>query len=275
MPNVCTFLCPGKPFCGRRTKFYLVQDNDFRCNDYTCISVGMQSCMSTSIPVEPMPQEDFVFERNFFKAATGVTMGGGAINTDSSHGANIRFEIRNNIADTTGWDWTTGFMGGADIKIHNNTCYRSDAIADGKAICVFPNGAKECYNNVMYAPNWTGTFLEWKNPAFSCAAESNNFDNGATGNLNQNPFVSSAPSAPLDFKPGSGSELIDVGRGTSGVFDDYFGNCRTGTPDVGAIERGASTTCAGVSVPVLPPPNPDPDPQPTPAPAPQPDPDLQ
>ncbi len=68
----------------------------------------------------------------------------------------IGFVVRNNIADTTDWNWSNGLYGQPGVKIHNNTCYRSDVNADGKAICVSPNGADECYNNVMYAPNWTG-----------------------------------------------------------------------------------------------------------------------
>jgi hypothetical protein len=237
--------CPGRPFCGRRTKFYVVQDNDFICNGYTCIGVGMQTCSEAGVPIEAMPQEDFVFERNFFRGVPRSDLDtASAINPHSENGPSYRFMVRNNIADTTYWRWTGGFMGGPGFKINNNTCYRSDTSSAGPAVCVTPQGAEECYNNVMYAPNWSHTirWLQTESWGGSCKNASNNFDNGLTGNISRKPFVSNSPSKALDFAPGTGSELIDSGRKVSGMFDDQSGYCRVGTRDAGAVEERIEAT---------------------------------
>jgi hypothetical protein len=186
---------------------------------------------------------DYLFERNYFEKGPSDQAGANVINAEAPHGEKVRWVYRNNIADVTSWKWGAGFVGQRGVKIYNNTCYRSDSVTEGSAQCVNPNGADECRNNVMYAPNWTRTF-SWKSATSSCVAASNNFDNGLTRNITRNPFVSDRPSRWLDFAPGSGSELIDSGRAVSGLFDDHVLHCRTGTTDGGAVERGATTTCA-------------------------------
>jgi hypothetical protein len=232
---------PYKPFCGRQTRYYLIQDNDFLCNWPSCIGTGLQTCGSA--PPYPLPDVDYIFERNYFEKGSSNQAGANVINTEAVHGDKIRWVYRNNIADLTSWKWTTGFVGQRGVRIYNNTCYRSDSATEGSAQCVYPNGADECHNNVMYAPNWTRT-VSWKNAGSSCAAASQNFDNGLTGNITKKPFVSDRPSQWLDFAPADGSLLIDSGRELSGLFEDHSLHCRTGTPDVGAVERGASMTCA-------------------------------
>jgi len=239
--------CPGRPFCGRRTKYYLVQDNDFTCNGYTCIGVGMQTCGEEQYAVEPMPQEDFVFERNFFKGVARSDLNtASAINPHSEYGPSYRFMVRNNIADTTYWRYTSGFMGGPGFKINNNTCYRSDRSAAGPAVCLTPSGAEECYNNVMYAPRWSGTirWLQTESWGGSCVHAAGNFDNGLTGNITRKPFASDSPLKALDFAPGTGSQLINAGD-APGIFDDNSAYCRSGTRDAGAVEQRSEVTACG------------------------------
>jgi len=254
LPNACGGTCPGKPFCGRKTKFYLIQENDFLCTSYTCIGATMQTCADGKDPISPLASQDFIFERNFFKEAPGANMEGSAINLGSD-GATTRFVIRNNIIDSTGWNWTTSILGNPGTRIYNNTCYRSDAIADGKAICIYPRGSEECYNNVLYAPNWTGSVLKWRHPdsagAGYCVNESNNLDNSIVGGITENPFVVNSPVTAADFTPNNSSPLINSGKAIPGLFVDHLANCRTGTPDIGAIERGA-LPCEGL-VPGQPP----------------------
>jgi hypothetical protein len=241
----CPNGAPCKPFCGRETRYYVVQDNHFLCQFGACIGQGTQTCAEDQYPRVDMPSHDHLFERNFFEEAPGGDMGGDAIGSNGGGAAN-RFMVRNNIVDETGWTWANGFLGQAGVRYYNNTCYRSDTTGKGKAVCVTPQGASECYNNVMYAPNWSGTIRWWQDEPWAtpCANASNNFDNGLTRNLTRNPFVSAAPSNPADFAPGSSSELVDKGRSVSGLFDDQSLRCRTGAPDAGAVERGASATCA-------------------------------
>ena len=152
LPGVCPE-CP-RPFCGRPTKYYLIQDNQILSNSAAGIGQGMQTCMGGAYPASNMASEDFIFERNFFKEAPGGDARSAAINI--GYGPSIRFAVRNNILDETGWNWTTGFQGQAGVEFHNNTCYRSDVDGDDKAVCITPAGASECYNNVMFGPNWTG-----------------------------------------------------------------------------------------------------------------------
>jgi hypothetical protein len=233
------------PFCERPPRYFLVQDNDILVQTGDGIGgVGVGTCEGQN-PTN-LQAYDFIFERNFFRAdpsgLRGTAQSMAAINAGArAH----RFVIRNNVLDQTGWTWVTGFYAQSGAKAYHNTCYRWDSSGLGNATCI--SGAlAECANNVLYAPNWSGP-IRWWNPVSwnaPCAVAYNNFDDGMTGNITRNPFESSRPSARAGFSPGTGSGLIDAGRAVSGVFDDQFLHCRVGTPDVGAVERGAPPSCA-------------------------------
>jgi hypothetical protein len=260
--NECSF-CPGKPFCGRMTRYFLIQDNEFRCGGELgpCIEGTKATCASAGV----IGQEDYIFERNLFKEASGGKANNAFIMLRD--GPSRRIVIRNNIGDQTGWSWATGFMAMPGAKVYNNTCYRSDSNGDSKAVCVSPNGADECHNNLMYAPNWNGGALSWLHPSSgSCKNSSNNMDNSSGGGITSNPFVSSNPRQVADFTPRSGSPLVDSAKTLYGVHDDGLGNCRldVAAKDVGAVERAVSESCAGV--PAAAPPDPTPTPVPTRAP---------
>jgi hypothetical protein len=234
------------PFCGRPNNYYLIQDNEFYVQMGHAVSDGSPG--SNNYNPTNLGGSDHIHERNFFTAnpagfrGTPQTMT--AIFAGGS-GPTNRFVVRNNILDETNWTWTSGLaQGHAGMSAHNNTCYRADATGTGIAVCI-TGALSECYNNVLYAPNWSGT-RRWGDPGGSssgCTVASNNFDDGMTGNVRGNPFGSAGPSDPADFAPGDGSALIDAGRDIPGVFDDHSLRCRTGTLDVGAIERGASAPC--------------------------------
>ena len=241
----CTSNSTCKPFCGRPTKYYLVQDNELIVQTGSGIAHGGATCGPTTAN---SPSYDHIFERNFFRidpaGLTGTPQAMSAI-VCRAGGPLHRFVVRNNILDETGWTWVNGFLGRSGMKVHNNTCYRSDTTGSGQAACV-TGAISECYNNVLYAPRWSKAKRWWNPESWNspCAIASNNFDDGMTRNITRSPFVSTTPSNPTDFTPANGSELIDAGTPISGVFDDHSLHCRIGTPDAGAIEGGAPPLCA-------------------------------
>jgi hypothetical protein len=229
------------PLCERPPRYFLIQDNQFFVGTGDGIGHGRQSCGPTN-PTN-LASYDHIIERNFFRVDPAGL--GGSLQSMAAFSTTSvprhRFVIRNNILDETGFSWATGFNSGSGTSVYNNTCYRSDASGSGKAVCV--SGAMdECYNNVLYAPRWSGT-RSWRNLSASCKLAARNYDNGNTGNISRNPFVSANPKNSADFTPAQGSQLVDSAREISGLFEDQLSHCRLGTADVGALERGAAAKC--------------------------------
>ena len=54
--------------------------------------------------------------------------------------------------------------------------------------------------------------------------------------MTSNPFVSTNPVTPDDFSLQGGAEPIDQGEEQSQVFDDFFGEFRGTSIDIGAVE---------------------------------------
>jgi hypothetical protein len=241
-PSACSDCgsSPYKPLCGVPTQYYLVQDNQMVCRWPSCIGTGLRSCGDQTNPPAPeIPEYDYIFERNLFTPHTSGS-GGNAINAELVHGAKYRWVHRNNIVNFTGWNIAAeshGLVAPTGVSAFNNTCFTSSSGTNAIG-CIRPGTATECRNNILYAPSWSGT-KSWKNGTGTCTSTSHNFDNGVTGNITYLPFVDSTPTDPVDFTPASPSQILNAGTDVPSVFDDAVGNCRTGTFDAGALERGA------------------------------------
>jgi hypothetical protein len=91
-------------------------------------------------------------------------------------------------------------------------------------------GTFEVKNNLVYAPNATQVGIFNNNNTSATTSLSNNSINLA---VNPN-FSVTPPTAPLHFKPTSGSYAIGAGTGIP-VFSDFFGAMTSSTPDLGAV----------------------------------------
>ena len=233
---------------GGTTDQTVIQDNDFTVVGYVAIDWGQQTCADCTVfSCIATTNENIIVERNKFTFTTGVTAWSGTAAftaRDENWGYVDRMAVRNNIGINTSNpspNWGP-FMGGrSNTRIYNNTCYRSDASGGNPAACAQCSGQGVCAGNVMYGPNWVqggSAYLDWKVGSGTATVESNNFDNGNTGNITADPFSNATPTTRDHFTPGIGSDLIDTGYDASWIFGDAEMNSRVnGSVDAGAMER--------------------------------------
>ncbi len=187
----------GKPFYNRSTQYFLIQDNViYAAHSGAGIGQGMRTCYSGA--GAEIGSYDHIIERNHIlrsgsnSPSACLTIG---------YGSSTRFAIRNNLCDTTGFDqYQTAFDGQGGVNFHNNTCFRGDTGGSGwRSPCITGDNAKECYQQCDVCAE-----LGRQNPGEmessvcprKLSTMLNNIDNGVTGNITRNPFVSSSPSSP-------------------------------------------------------------------------------
>jgi len=239
-----------KPGCGSPNQYMLVQDNEFVIGGPT--SGGVSCCMQGDgwEGLGNLPAYDLILERNYFHPPSWgfEPESGWSTHVSMTDTLIDRFTIRNNIFDTTGMNLNMGtdapgaiWTSNAAFDIYNNVCYRSDSGTNANCMRSF-NNPGECRNNVFYAPGFSNNM--WDSTSTNCSGgESNNYDDGAKGNLTSNPFTTDNPSNVEEFKLKEGSQLIDAGIAVSKVFDDFGINSRPQDSgyEVGAWEYGEAT----------------------------------
>ncbi|GAF70296.1 unnamed protein product, partial [marine sediment metagenome] len=242
--NVCAGVEPAsRAFCGRMTKHFLIQDNEFLVETgASAVELGKSNSDQGDAPgTHDMEEQDAIVERNYIHSSTGGVMGLYLDRTD-----NPRLVVRNNVIDISNFTDRIGIKVATtssysdEILIYNNTCYSSDTT--GSYIkCIRPNSGAPAIirNNVLYAPNATGDAIYVRddiiNPNITY-----NYDNSADGGITSNPFTDSSPPDAAEFTPDD-AQLLGQGTQTFPdawvhVFDDFLGNARGATPDIGAIE---------------------------------------
>jgi hypothetical protein len=252
LPNSCTSpnecdAGDNKPFCGRLINHYIIQDNDVECGSGAyCVDFGLRTCYTEDDHTKEIEEQDVIWERNYFYAASGNTPRQRTISMVRSKPT--RVVIRNNVFDMS--DFTdqnieegiqdgrdTGYNAFGPVYVINNTCYTDEVSSSEKVYCarlLTSPTSDLAYNNVLYAPNGTS---------------SNDMDNRTGGEITSNPFASGTPASREDFLPGSGSKLLDAGGAVRGLFLDALMTERTGDIDVGALEyesgAGSSATISG------------------------------
>lgn len=180
-----------------------------------------------------------IWERNWIRAGAGTQQ---AI---SFEGADITF--RNNVIDMS----TSASAGGAralivltanaaldsqDIRIYNNTFFRSDAgVSTFRAITVQANAINILVrNNLVYGPLTVGATTINDQGAISLNANNNTAD----GQITVNPlFTVASPSAFTDYGVGPGSYAFGGGIAVPVWSDLYRVNRPVGTIDIGATEQ--------------------------------------
>jgi len=198
----------------------------------------------------------WVVRNNTFKniAAPNTSVAEFAVHFWDAPSANNTIE-RNLIIDC---DRGIGFglqgRGNSGGTIRNNMIYHSnngDPYADvGIALADSPN--TQVYNNTVYFENSMSFSMEYRFAATKGAVFSNNLSNrqilardGGTATLSNNVINASASW----FKGVSSGDLhlasavasvVDAGKAVSGLSDDYDGQARSGSIDIGADEYGAT-----------------------------------
>ena len=242
----CTDLT-GVPYYNVPLRYILFQDNHVEIDHNYGVKVGMRTCASKAYPAVSHPQYDIIIERNYFETGTHpVVPTQAAYLTETAEGVTYREVIRNNVVNMDGFGWAnTGLMAGSDTVVYGNTCYRNDSYTAGTDSECISGTANECYNNVMFAPNWsTPQDAGWHSG--SCTTQSNNMDDADEGSITQSGaqlFEDWTNRSEIeDLTPAVGSQLIDAGTDVPELLDDALMNARpygdpTGDYDVGAVER--------------------------------------
>jgi hypothetical protein len=210
---------------GTYSELVVISDNDLIGSSAYMMSLGPQSNAYDE------RVRDLIVERNW------VTMNSSGVTGIESSAVNV--DIRNNLVNFTNSTYnTSGINVGrrgiepspTNVRIYNNTLYRSDSNGDAPACIKFGTTiSATVMNNLCYMPLTSGPVMISGTP--SVLVQSNNSTNAQVKSTFPG-WVSTAPSTPTDFKLVGGSYAL--GKGVSvPVFSDFFLQTRT-TNDLGA-----------------------------------------
>lgn len=177
----------------------------------------------------------------------------GVTNTDDNEiYNNIIVNMRNGIRFDSGDNPLTG------NAVYNNTIIAGRAETIGLFIGTGDYAGNTIYNNLIYAANGgvqhnsrsslpagiTMSYNGWgSTPASWAQGTGDEYGNPLIANPLQN--LSGGNGDADNYRLTAASPMIDQGTGTNAPSDDYFGNTRSGSIDIGAHEYGA--TGSGVS----------------------------
>ncbi len=207
---------------------------------------------------------DLLIENNMMRFSGGVTA------HDPTSGlvflGSADTTVRNNIADLRGIDSSSGtisfvqtyneplathgswptYADWSNNHVFNNTVYTDSTSTFNFVWCynTEANGTgHRCYNNLLYAPNQTGTVTATSGTNWTAFT---NVDAGSSpfDFVDTPPTIYTSVYSDFDLKLG---DTLAINQGTdidsdfdNSLFIDAWEHCRTGTPDVGAHEYGAS-----------------------------------
>lgn len=230
--------------CGIPTRKVVVCDNYVASRDDWAIQAVVTANDASFVP----QGEDVIIERNYITrwtdtADNGVQVGIYTLNTD-------RMTVRNNICRTEGWGFpsctvmksatTNGSSTVSEMRAYNNTSFNPDTTSQAQYTVNFIDGTPpagwECYNNLLWDPNATGTESACRNPP--TAAGDNLVDTA-------NPFATASPGNDPNHYKLDPNDPGTVDQGTTGqpVWADYFVGDRStadALPDIGAHEATAT-----------------------------------
>lgn len=250
----------GGPLCDNHGVWEtVIQDNNIGCQGSACIDVGHNAGTGT----DPLSSRNVIVERNFFYKEgddTRPTFLAVSLTQDVECRDFDYAVIRNNLwagGSAARYLGTQAFMigcGGDYTAVYGNSCLDLRTSGAGNSRCAYGD-IDWAHNNVLWAPNWTGTIEVVaggsENPAN--ASFSNNAENGgsyaayAPSNgqveLTACPWANCAVTMTrADFEIDTDSELYEAGTlGHSslpgGMILDVNRNVRdSSTPDMGAYE---------------------------------------
>jgi hypothetical protein len=205
-------------------------------------------------------QRDIVVERNFFTAAqlqiqaNNITVRNNVFNLTGY--TNVNYNAPQAVA--VGWQSSAGSPMATNLYIYNNSTYYGDTCLAGDYCSgvAFGSGLNGCVatvkNNLTYIPSGTSQVSVRDSTSGGCTITGTS---GTFGNSTDTQVKSNSPnwsngsssfSTPSDFKPTSTSYAIGSNNGCTGapcsvsdvpVITDFFGNLRTSTYDMGAVNH--------------------------------------
>ena len=229
--QVGDFATSGNTGLPNRTQFLVISDNMFGSSPPWPIAIGPQSANNYDERLT-----DIIVERNLYESDLGTMPSG--VDVQQVYKISARYvTVRNNVAFCDAAD-TVGFTGvavnrrgteptPAYVFAYNNTVCSNDSGSTIVAV-ELSSDTDDCIatNNLVYAPSATETALS--NSGTNNTAATNL--SGLTAPL-VDPF--NATASLRDYSLSVGSGAINTGTDAP-VYDDYAGDQRTGTFDVGA-----------------------------------------
>ncbi|MCR4303508.1 MAG: PKD domain-containing protein [Gallionella sp.] len=184
---------------------------------------------------------DVIVERNHFKAGNKLTQTALVIHSYET-------TVRNNICDMsvgssgTSCFYPTLYLTGParpphDIRIYNNTGYKSDAGSEFNLVRIDTTSTNvTVQNNLAYAP-LAGSTMMVSGTGASGLITSNNSTDYQIKNTSPG-WAAATPSTPADFSLNADSYARDTGASAVPVFSDIFltSRPRNGVTDIGAVE---------------------------------------
>lgn len=234
--------CPpadGTGCLANYTQFSIISDNIFGASGAMAVTIAPQSSMAdTQI-------SDIIYERNYTVRDWGFFYSGSNMN-NALLVVGRYISVRNNIFDASNGAADFDFIvldkypsDTTDVRLFNNTMYRSDASNDFNDGIVINAGCTNTVarNNLLSVPNVTGPVSMISDSATGTTASNNQV-------IDDPSFTNPDNADPLsrDFTLQSGSLAMDQGR-TVELLDDYADLRRTGLVyDLGAHEYGAPSS---------------------------------
>lgn len=214
------------------TQYVVVSDNKLISSANSSNSVDF----GPEIPAVDELVLDVIFERNWVIYGSGM---GNPYVLD----ATTRVTTRNNIFDGSLATLATKLMRiftdaatnvPHDNWTYNNTFYTSDT-GSMNMILNDTNAQNSIFkNNIGWAPNMTSPVMI-SDAGTGTTGASGTFGNSSNANVkSNNPFLSSSPAVPADYKLNGAAYAKASGSAVMMVYDDFFDLWRTGTMDGGA-----------------------------------------
>ena len=179
--------------CGFPARDVVIADNIIRGRDDSYVSFTSEAVTTGARGI------NYLVERNFFtQATTGDNGSSFALHIENTEA----ITIRNNLVRMDAWQGYRAVDNyGTKGRAYNNSCVVPSVTAN--VTCVGSSTEMiAAYNNLLYAPQATGTAV-----AFSGTATSS----GANVRVTTNPFIAADPLNPADFQLKVGSPGIDMG----------------------------------------------------------------